>query len=137
MNYDNYKSVMAEGHSSDTSDRFTFIPTTRVIDIMATQNWFPTKVTEKATRKPEKKGFQTHIVRFRQPQQNQAIVVGDIVRQVTGNVFEQITGMHESNVHTRVSTSTINDVSTTISKHSASVNLDSIESTPKSGIALS
>ena len=82
ISYDNYRSVMADGHSSDTSDRFTFIPTTRVIDIMATQNWFPTKVTEKATRKPEKKGFQTHIVRFRQPQQNQAIVVGDIVPEI-------------------------------------------------------
>jgi len=79
---ENYRSVMAEGHSADTSGKFTFIPTTRVIDIMATQNWFPTKVQEKRARKPEKIGFQTHVVRFRQPQQNQAIVVGDIVPEI-------------------------------------------------------
>lgn len=79
---ENYRSVVAEGHSADTSSRYTFIPTTRVIDIMATQNWFPTKVTERKVRKVEKIGFQTHVVRFRQPQQNQAIVVGDIVPEV-------------------------------------------------------
>ena len=65
------------------------------------------------------------------------VVVGDIVRQVTGNVFDQITGIHESNSHIRIATSVIQDISTTISKHSASVNLDNIETTPKSGIALS
>lgn len=77
------KSVVAQGHSSDTSNKFTFIPTTRVVDIMEKQGWYPSKATERNTRKPEKMGFQAHVVRFRRHEDiSQVAVVGEYVPEV-------------------------------------------------------
>lgn len=61
-----FAAVNALEHAPGRSDRYTFIPTTRVIDILANQGWYPAKVQEKRANKVENRGFQTHIIRFRQ-----------------------------------------------------------------------
>jgi hypothetical protein len=78
-----YASVIAEGHSAGTSSKFAFIPTTRVIDILKDQGWFPNKISEKNARKDTTKGFQTHLVRFRQPEQMNVVrSVGDLLPEI-------------------------------------------------------
>jgi hypothetical protein len=83
LELNNYKSVVAENHSINTSDKFSFIPTTRVIDILAKQNWFPSKIQEKNVRVEEKRGFQTHLLRFRQPEDMSIVkTVGDMIPEI-------------------------------------------------------
>lgn len=60
-----YKSVsQTERHAEKTSERYSFIPTTRVLGVLADYGWQPSKVIEARTRKNQ--GFQKHIVRLRQ-----------------------------------------------------------------------
>jgi hypothetical protein len=70
MELQNYKSVVAQNHGGNTTERFAFIPTTRVIDLLQTQGWEPNKISEKAVRKESYRGFQTHLIRFRRIEDN-------------------------------------------------------------------
>ena len=75
--------VMAEGHSANTSNKFAFIPTTRVIDILERQEWLPAKASEKRVMKEENRGFQTHMIRFRKREDmNQVAVVGEFIPEI-------------------------------------------------------
>ena len=51
---------------SQTSDRYSFIPTSRVLSVLESEGFTPTRIMEAGTRKPENRGFQKHIVRLRQ-----------------------------------------------------------------------
>jgi len=83
LDINGFKSVVAQGHSDKTSNKFSFIPTTRVIDILATQNWFPANIQEKRVRVVENRGFQTHLMRFRQSENMEiAKVVGDMIPEI-------------------------------------------------------
>jgi hypothetical protein len=61
-----YSSIMAERPSGKTSSRYSFIPTTRIIEQFEAMGFYPVKVNE-AKANEARKGFQKHIVRFRQP----------------------------------------------------------------------
>lgn len=50
---------------SGTSDRYSFIPTTRVLDMLAQYGWFPMKAEQARVRKAELSGFQKHLIRCR------------------------------------------------------------------------
>jgi hypothetical protein len=83
VNLNRFASVMATDHSADTSSKFAFIPTTRVVDILERQNWVPSSVQEKRALKDSTRGFQTHLIRFRQPDNMQiARVVGDLIPEI-------------------------------------------------------
>ena len=58
-------SVFAEKPSSEVSDHYTHIPTERVIDDMELLGWKPIQATEVKARKNSTKGFQKHLVTFR------------------------------------------------------------------------
>lgn len=60
-----YPSVSATTHTPGVSGRYSFIPTTRVIDALAQKGWTPSKVQEKPVRLESKRGFQKHLIRFR------------------------------------------------------------------------
>jgi hypothetical protein len=47
------------------SDKYAFIPTTTVINILEKQHWFPTYASESRTRLEGNKGYQKHVLRFR------------------------------------------------------------------------
>jgi len=69
MSYDElsvYPSIMAEQPAVKTSGRYSFIPTTRVIEQFEAMGFYPMKVQE-ARANEDHRGFQKHIVRFRQP----------------------------------------------------------------------
>jgi hypothetical protein len=61
-----YPSIMATHPAGRTSSRYTFIPTTRVIEQLERSGFYPVKCQESKANE-ERKGFQKHLVRFRQP----------------------------------------------------------------------
>ena len=58
-------SVFAEKPSSEVSKHYTHIPTERVIDDMELLGWKPIQATEVKARKNSTKGFQKHLITFR------------------------------------------------------------------------
>ena len=72
-------SVFAESPSDEVSKHYTHIPTERVIDDMEVLGWKPIEAKQVAARKASTKGFQKHLLVFR----NDEIVIngddGDIV----------------------------------------------------------
>ena len=53
-----------QGHEN-TSDKYSFIPTTKVLRELEDAGWFPSKIVEMRANKPDRKGFQKHAVRLR------------------------------------------------------------------------
>lgn len=81
-----YPSIMAATPSSRTSDRYAFIPTNRIIDILDHQGWKVSAVLEKNSRKDDKRGFGEHLVRFRREADfGIAAVVGEHVPEIVVN----------------------------------------------------
>jgi hypothetical protein len=74
-----FRSINAES-SFGTSGKYAFIPTTRVVDTLGQQGWFPVKASEKRSRKAD--GFQEHLIRFRQENAGQMVAVGDILAEI-------------------------------------------------------
>ena len=61
-----FASIMANHEHSHLSNKYQFIPTTKIIDILAKQGWNPVMAQEKRVRKEDREGFQKHLIRFRQ-----------------------------------------------------------------------
>jgi len=61
-----FASIMANHEHSHLSDKYQFIPTTKIIDILAKQGWDPVMAQEKRVRNEDREGFQKHLIRFRQ-----------------------------------------------------------------------
>ena len=58
-------SVFSTKPSSEVSDKYTHIPTERVIDDMELLGWKPIEAKEVKARKNSTKGFQKHLLVFR------------------------------------------------------------------------
>ena len=59
-------STITQTHQIDgRSDKYSFIPTSRVISALAEQGWKPVKIDQKRCNISDKEGFQKHLVRFR------------------------------------------------------------------------
>tara|TARA_R110000796_G_scaffold137785_1_gene253889 strand:+ start:202 stop:1035 length:834 start_codon:yes stop_codon:yes gene_type:complete len=67
-------SVFATQPSSEVSEKYTHIPTERVIDDMELLGWKPIEAKEVKARKDSTKGFQKHLVVFRN---NDVVINGD------------------------------------------------------------
>jgi uncharacterized protein DUF932 len=61
------QSIMASHEASTLSNKYQFIPSTKVIDIVTRMGWEPVAAQEKRVRLMEREGYQKHMVRFRQP----------------------------------------------------------------------
>ncbi len=79
-----YKAVAATGrYEGKTSDRFTVIPTTRVLDILKGQGWLPAKVKQAMVINPDRDGFQKHMIRLRQMENiNNPLVPGGLIPEI-------------------------------------------------------
>ena len=83
LELNNYKSVVATGNGGKTTNRFAFIPTTRVIDILEKENWIPAKISERRINKEENRGFQNHLIRFRRKEDLEVkAVVGEMLPEI-------------------------------------------------------
>jgi hypothetical protein len=60
-----YPAVMAQHPSHAVSDKYGFIPTTRIIDLLQGEGYFPTKIQQSKAIKTDRLGYQRHMVRFR------------------------------------------------------------------------
>lgn len=68
-------SVFAEAPSSKVSDRYGFIPTIQVVDVLRSQGWEPVKAMQSRGRSEEGRNAAKHLIRFRNTQTN--LQVGD------------------------------------------------------------
>jgi hypothetical protein len=59
---------MAERPAHDVSDRYSFVPTFKVIELLEQNGWYVNSARETNAR--EHAGFQKHVVRFRREQDN-------------------------------------------------------------------
>jgi hypothetical protein len=83
LELNNYKSVVATNNGGKTTDRFAFIPTTRVIDILEKADWVPAKIAERRCNKEENRGFQNHLIRFRRKEDLEIkAVVGEMIPEI-------------------------------------------------------
>ena len=62
-----FSSINQDHASPETSSRYSFIPTNRVIDILSTKGWTPSKINQARVNDETKEGFQKHMIRFRNP----------------------------------------------------------------------
>jgi hypothetical protein len=62
-------SVFAEQAAGDVSDRYTFIPTSKIVSRMRAEGWAPVAAQEQAVRLDNRIGFQKHMIRFQQRNQ--------------------------------------------------------------------
>lgn len=76
-------SVFAEKAYSNTSDRYTFIPTFRIVERLIQEGFFPVAAMQSSSRIEEKKGFTKHLVKFRKHDVSE--VGGLIPELIVGN----------------------------------------------------
>ena len=74
-------SVFAEAPASSVSSKYTFVPTTQVLDTMASAGWLPVRAQENRVRLEGKRGFQRHILRLRH-RDAQDMKVGDSLPEI-------------------------------------------------------
>ena len=64
LDLQNFSSInQTERNTESTSNRYSFIPTTRIIEDLERENWLPATASEVSARKNA--GFQKHLIRFR------------------------------------------------------------------------
>lgn len=80
INLENFKSVNAQHASVAVSEKYSFIPTTRVLNVLSDHGWFPVKASEARTRVEGKQGFQKHMLRLRNT--TQKFEVGDYLPEI-------------------------------------------------------
>lgn len=61
----NLESINKQHAANRVSNKYSFIPTTRILDTLKNAGWEPTQWSEVNTRKEDKKGFQKHLIRLR------------------------------------------------------------------------
>lgn len=69
ISLEKFSSITQEAKAGKTSEKYSFIPTTRIISDLDRAGWFPVEAQE-ANAKGDNKGFQKHLIRFR----NDAVV---------------------------------------------------------------
>jgi hypothetical protein len=62
-------SIFAAGPMQGVSNRYTFVPTARIVDGLREQDWVPVDVEEQRIRTESRRGFQKHLLRFRRAEQ--------------------------------------------------------------------
>ena len=66
-------SIFAPGPMGGVSARYAFVPTARIVDGLREHDWVPVAVEEQRIRKEARRGFQKHLIRFRQAEQMETL----------------------------------------------------------------
>ena len=72
-------SIFAEQAHAKVSDKYTFIPTTTVLESLRSEGWLPVKALQSRVNGDGPKGFQKHAITLRRD--NKALNLGDAVIQ--------------------------------------------------------
>lgn len=65
MNLKQFDSINQNDSANRTSRKYSLIPTTRVVNVLEKHGWNPVKASEVRCRDEQRKGFQKHLIRFR------------------------------------------------------------------------
>lgn len=80
INLEKYPTLQqTQGHTK-TSNKYGFVPTGAMLEILADYGWKPSKVMESRANKEGNAGYQGHIVRLQQ--QNSPLIVGDSLPEI-------------------------------------------------------
>lgn len=66
-------SIFAAGPMDGVSDRYTFVPTARIVSGLRELDWVPVAVEEQRIRTETRRGFQKHLLRFRRAEQMETL----------------------------------------------------------------
>ena len=66
-------SIFAPGPMAGVSGRYTFVPTTQIIEGLREHDWVPVSVEQQRVRTEARRGFQKHLIRFRRAEQMQTL----------------------------------------------------------------
>jgi hypothetical protein len=73
-------SIFATEPYHAVSDRYSFIPTSEIVNRLITEGWVPTQARESRTTIEDKRGFTKHLVRF--ARHDQPMIVGNTTPQI-------------------------------------------------------
>ncbi len=59
--------IGATAPHSDVSEWYSFVPTTKAVDLLRDSGWLPVSAEQSSVRSEEREGFQKHMIRFIQP----------------------------------------------------------------------
>jgi len=85
-------SIFAEAAHTRTSDRYSFLPTSSILDGMEAEGWVPTLVQEHSVRDETRAGFQKHMIRF--ARLNELTMEGDRAEIVLINAHDRSSAYH-------------------------------------------
>lgn len=63
----NFATITQTAHAEDVSEKYGFIPTFKVLNVLEKEGWKPANVKEARVLDPNNNGFQKHMIRLRNP----------------------------------------------------------------------
>jgi hypothetical protein len=76
------KSVVAEHEASTLTNRYKFLSTMGIVNVLAKERWFPVSAQEQRVRTISREGFQKHMIRFRRQGDKQLDKVGAVAPEI-------------------------------------------------------
>jgi len=104
MNFDSMPSIkQTSKHPLTTTDKYSFIPTTRVLAVLAGHGWYPVQASESRVVKEEHRGYQRHMLRLRNEAFSRELLgVGDVLPEIVvvnshrgDSSFQLFAALHE------------------------------------------
>jgi hypothetical protein len=77
-----FRAVVAAAPHSSVSGRYSFIPTTRPLEVLQQLGYSPVAVAEQRVRSVDKYGFQMHAIRLRHANDNRELRVGQSIPEL-------------------------------------------------------
>lgn len=75
--------VQTQRNPHTTSERYSFIPTTHALSVLAEHGWLPARAAEARVTKEENRGYQRHMVRLQNPAFDRDLLdVGDAYPEI-------------------------------------------------------
>jgi hypothetical protein len=81
LNLENFPTIQQAHAHESVSDRYGFVSTAQVLEVLADHDWHPATIKEMNVRKHSRKGFQQHLIRLRQ-KANTAMIVGQVIPEI-------------------------------------------------------
>lgn len=66
VSLDGFAAINADHEAKALSEKYKFIPTTRVVDVLQGMGWKAVKAQQMTVRNEDRQGYQKHLIRFRQ-----------------------------------------------------------------------
>ena len=74
--------IFAAHAAPNTSSRYAFVPTSEVVSVLARQGFQPVSAQEKRVRVEARRGFQSHVIRFRSSGDVKMLSVNDSIFEI-------------------------------------------------------